>query len=176
MKVGEVTVECVKGNIVEQHDIEAVVNAANAMLRPGGGVAGAIHKAAGPGLYQECKPLAPIKTGEAVITSGHMLPNAYVIHALGPVYAAEKDPAAKLAGTYRSCLMRAEEKGIKSVAFPAISTGIFGYPMKEAAKVAFETIKEMAPKLKSVKLIRFVLFAQEDYEIHQEVMKEVLEA
>ncbi len=174
MRIGPLEVECVKGNIVEQHDIEAIVNAANAMLRPGGGVAGAIHKAAGPGLYQECKPLAPIKTGEAVITSGHMLPNAYVIHALGPVYAAEEDPASKLAETYRNCLRRAEEKGVKSVAFPAISTGIFGYPMEEAARVAFETIKEEAPRLQSVRLVRFVLFAQEDYELHERVMEEVL--
>ena len=174
MKMGNVEVECVKGNIVEQHDIEAVVNAANAMLKPGGGVAGAIHKAAGPGLYQECKPLAPIKTGEAVITSGHMLPNAYVIHALGPVYAAEEDPAAKLAETYRNCLLLADEKGIKSIAFPAISTGIFGYPMEDAARVAFETIKETAPKLKNLKLIRFVLFAQQDYQVHQRVMEEVV--
>ncbi len=174
MKVNGVEVQCVKGNIVEQHDIEAVVNAANAMLRPGGGVAGAIHKAAGPGLYKECRPLAPIKTGEAVITSGHNLPNPYVIHALGPVYAAEANPAEKLRDTYRSCLLRAEERGIGSVAFPAISTGIFGYPVEEAARVAFETIREMAPQLKSVNLIRFVLFGDSDFEIHQRVLEEVL--
>ncbi len=174
MKTGGIEVQCVKGNIVEQYDVDAIVNAANAMLRPGGGVAGAIHRAAGPGLYQECKPLAPIKTGEAVVTSGHMLPNPYVIHALGPVYAAETDPAAKLSETYRNCLLAADEKGIERVAFPAISTGIFGYPMEDAARVAFETIKDTAPMLKSVKLIRFVLFAQEDYELHKRVMEEVL--
>jgi O-acetyl-ADP-ribose deacetylase (regulator of RNase III) len=128
-----VTVECVRGDITSQEDVTAIVNAANAELRSGGGVAGAIHRAAGPELAQEARPLAPIKPGEAVITGGHDLPNRYVIHTLGPVYGRDRPEAELLAGSYRNSLALAEEKGIDSVAFPAISTGVFGYPVEQAA-------------------------------------------
>lgn len=136
---------------------------------------GAIHRAAGPGLEEESRLLAPIKPGEAVITGGHDLPNRYVIHCLGPVYGMDKPEAELLANCYRNALRLAEENKIDSIAFPAISTGVFGYPMTEAAEVAFKMIKEVIPELKSVKTIRSVLYSEKDLEIHDEVMSRTFE-
>jgi len=168
-----VTVECVQGDITSQEDVVAIVNAANAELRSGGGVAGAIHRAAGPGLEEEARPLAPIRPGQAVITGGHELPNRYVIHALGPVYGWDRPEAEVLANCYRHSLALAEEHGIDSVAFPAISTGIFGYPVEEAARVALGTVVEETERLKSVHLVRFVLFGEENLEVHVRVLSEL---
>jgi O-acetyl-ADP-ribose deacetylase (regulator of RNase III) len=165
--ISGVTVECVKGNIAAQEDVTAIVNAANAQLRMGGGVAGAIHRAAGPGLEEECRPLAPIKPGEAVITGGHNLPNRYVIHCLGPVFGLDKPEDKLLANCYYNALKLAEEYKIDSIAFPAISTGAFGYPVEEAAEVAFRTIIEIIPKLQYVKKIRFVLYSDSDLDIYE---------
>lgn len=169
------TLQLKRGDIASQKDIQAVVNAANAQLKIGGGVAGAIHRAAGPGLEEETRPLAPIQPGEAVITGGHNLPNEYVIHCLGPVYGRDKPEDQLLANCYKNALELAEENGIESIAFPSISTGAFGYPMKEAARIAFETIKEKAGELSNVKLIRFVLYGEEAMQVHQKVMKEHFE-
>src|ERR671929_2297721 len=127
---GAVTVECVLGDITSQDDVDAVVNAANARLEPGGGVAGAIHRAAGPGLAQEAVPLGPIEPGEAVITGAYELPNRYVIHTLGPVYGQDRPEAELLARCYRNSLALADDNSIESIAFPAVSTGIFGYPLE----------------------------------------------
>jgi len=171
--VNDVTLELIQGDIASQNDITAVVNAANAELRIGGGVAGAIHRAAGPGLEEECRPLAPIRPGEAVITGAHNLPNKYVIHCLGPVYGIDKPEDKLLADCYRNALKIAEGKGIDSVAFPALSTGAFGYPMKAAAEVALNTILQEMPNLQSVKMIRFVLFSKSDLEVHTEVLEKV---
>ena len=168
-----VTVECVRGDITSQEDVVAIVNAANAELRSGGGVAGAIHRAAGPGLEEEARPLAPIRPGQAVITSGHDLPNRYVIHALGPVYGRDRPEAEVLAKCYRHSLALAEEHGIDSVAFPAISTGVFGYPVEEAARASLGTVMEETEHLKSVRLVRFVLFGDEDLEVHERVLSEL---
>jgi O-acetyl-ADP-ribose deacetylase len=151
-------VECVEGNIADQPDIEAVVNAANAELRTGAGVAGALHRAAGPGLERECRPLAPIGCGEAVITGGHDLPNRYVIHCLGPVYGVDEPSDRLLASCYCNALQLAEQRGITSIAFPAISTGVFGYPLESAASTAIDAVVSKIAKLSSVKLVRFVLF------------------
>ena len=164
--IRNITVECIKSDISLQPDITAVVNAANARLQSGGGVAGALHRAAGPGLAIECAPLAPIKPGEAVITGGHQLPNAYVIHCLGPVFGADKPEDELLACCYRNALKLAEKHRIGSIAFPAISTGAFGYPLIPATEIALNTIKELIPSLKFVRLIRFVLFSQEDLSIY----------
>jgi O-acetyl-ADP-ribose deacetylase len=171
--VSGVTVECVRGDITSQEDVAAIVNAANAELRSGGGVAGAIHRAAGPGLAEEARPLAPIEPGEAVITGGHDLPNRYVIHTLGPVYGQDRPEAELLAGSYRNSLALAEEYGIESVAFPAISTGVFGYPVEEAARIALGTVVVEAENLRSVRLIRFVLFGEKDFEVHERVLAEI---
>jgi O-acetyl-ADP-ribose deacetylase len=168
-----VTVECVQGDITSQDDVTAIVNAANAELQSGGGVAGAIHRAAGPGLAQEARPLAPIRPGEAVITGGHNLPNRYVIHTLGPVYGQDRPEAELLANCYRNALALAEENEIDSVAFPAISTGVFGYPVEEAAEVAIKTVIEETQRLEHVRLIRFVLFGEKDFKVHEEVLSEI---
>lgn len=172
--IHNIKLECIKGNIVDQPEIAAIVNAANAQLRIGGGVAGAIHRAAGPGLTKECQPMAPIKPGEAVISGGHDLPNEYVIHCLGPVYGRDIPEEKLLADCYKNALQLAEKHDIASIAFPAISTGAFGYPMKEAAEIAFSTIKDEVPKLESVKQIRFVLFSDSDLKVHEEVMERIL--
>ncbi|MGH3146865.1 MAG: macro domain-containing protein, partial [Rubrobacter sp.] len=167
------TVECVRGDITSQDDVETVVNAANARLEPGGGVAGAIHSAAGPGLAREARPLGPIEPGEAVITGGHDLPNRYVIHTLGPVYGQDLPEPELLANCYRNALALAEEHGIDSVAFPAISTGIFGYPIEAAAEVALGAVRQEAQRLERVRLVRFVLHSASDLEVHERVLSEL---
>ena len=155
-------VECVQGDIAHQVDMDAVVNAANAYLMPGAGVAGAIHSAAGPGLAQECRALAPIKPGQAVISAGHQLPNRHVIHCLGPVYGEDEPSAQLLAACYQNALELADKTGLASVAFPAISTGVFGYPVAEAARVAISAIADAAPRLGSVRHVRLVLYSAGD--------------
>lgn len=169
-EVGDVTIELITGDIADQPDVDAVVNAANAQLQTGGGVAGAIHRAAGPGLTEECRPLAPISPGECVITGAHQLPNRHVIHCLGPVYGRDEPAEDLLASCYRRALELADREGISSVAFPALSTGAFGYPMEEAARVALTTLIDMAPNLDSVELIRFVLYSPQDLNLHAQVL------
>jgi O-acetyl-ADP-ribose deacetylase (regulator of RNase III) len=168
--LGRVKIECVKGDIAAQPDVDAVVNAANAQLRTGGGVAGAIHRAAGPGLEEECRSLAPVPPGEAVITGAHDLPNRYVIHALGPVYGSDRPEDELLARCYRNSLARAEEREIRSIAFPALSTGAFGYPLEEAAGVALGAILDQTAKLSSVELVRFVLFSDRELAAHEKAL------
>lgn len=171
--ISGVKIELKRGDIANQKDMDAIVNAANAQLRIGGGVAGAIHRAAGPELAQETRLMAPIKPGEAVISGGHNLPNEFVIHCLGPVYGQDKPENKLLANCYSNALKLAEENDIPSVAFPSISTGAFGYPMDDAARVAFETIRKQVSELSSVKRIRFVLWGKDAMSVHQEVMGEV---
>ena len=171
-----VTIECTQGDIANQPDVDAVVNAANARLRPGGGVAGAIHRAAGPELEEECRPLSPIRPGEAVITGAGRLPNRHVIHALGPIYGQDAPSQALLAECYRNSLRRAEEHGLGSIAFPSISTGAFGYPVEEAAMVAVDTVVEEAARLSSVRRIRFVLFDDRTLELHLQALDRALGA
>lgn len=171
-----VTVECVQGNIASQPDMDAVVNAANAELRTGGGVAGAIHRAAGPGLEQECRPLAPIGPGDAVLTGAHGLPNRYVIHCLGPVFGRDEPADALLASCYRQALRLAEENRIASVAFPALSTGAFGFPVEPAARVALRTVLDEAPRLSVVRYIRFVLFDEADRQVHERILRDLAES
>jgi O-acetyl-ADP-ribose deacetylase (regulator of RNase III) len=149
VRVHDVVIECVRGD----------------------GVAGAIHRAAGPGLAEECRPLAPIRPGEAVITGGHALPNRYVIHCLGPVWGRDEPADALLASCYRNALRLAEGKGIASIAFPAVATGVFGFPVARAAKVALGTVLQMAEQLQKVRHIRFVLFGEDDYHINLEALK-----
>lgn len=168
-------ITCTTGDIANQPDMDAVVNAANAELRTGGGVAGAIHRAAGPGLEEECRPLAPIRPGQAVITGAHNLPNRHVIHCLGPVYGQDEPSDRLLADCYRNALQVAEENGLHSVAFPSLSTGAFGYPMEEATEVAFRTVLEMLPSLRSVQTIRFVLFSKKDCALHQAALDSLRE-
>jgi len=174
VEIKGVILECVKGDITDQPDFEAVVNAANAQLIKGGGVAGAIHRAAGPQLEEFCRPLAPIKPAEAVVTPAFNLPNRYVIHCLGPVYGVDEPSGEILANCYRNILSVAEEKKIATIAFVAISTGIFGFPMEEAADIAFKTVLNMIPRLLYVKRIRFVLYDEESLNIHKKVLARLL--
>lgn len=166
------TIECVRGDIACQPDIDAVVNAANAQLLPGAGVAGAIHRAAGPELAEACRPLAPIRPGEAVISDAFGLPNRYVIHCLGPIYGVDEPSAGLLADCYRHALQLADRHGLRSVAFPAISTGVFGYPLTEAAEVSIAAVKACADGLSSVRLIRFVLYSDGDQAVFQKVLEQ----
>ncbi len=170
ISLGDVTLQCVPGDITRQPDIDAIVNAANSALQPGGGVAGAIHAAAGPKLAEAATPLAPLEPGEAVMTEAFDLPNRHVIHALGPVYGRDEPAAEMLASCYVRALALAEEAGLASVAFPAISAGAFGYPLAEAAEVACATVALNAPKLKSVMLIRFVLWDNAAYDAFQQAL------
>jgi len=171
--ISGITIECIKGNIASQKDIDAIVNAANAWLRMGGGVAGAIHRAAGPELEEECRKYAPIKPGEAVITGAYKLPNKYVIHCLGPIYGKDKPEDKILANCYKNAIQLAEKNKIESVAFPAISTGAFGYPIEEATEVVFKTIMEIIPNLKYVKKIRFVLYSEIDLKIYEKKLSSI---
>jgi O-acetyl-ADP-ribose deacetylase (regulator of RNase III) len=173
--VGGVKIEVVQGDITSQDDVDAVVNAANARLESGGGVAGAIHDAAGPNLAEEARPLGPIEPGEAVITGGHDLPNRYIIHALGPVYGQDRPEDELLTNCYRNTLALAAEQGIESVAFPAISTGVFGYPLEEAAEVALRAVIEKTESLQNVRLVRFVLFNEEDLGVYENVLSQLVE-
>ncbi|WP_372590902.1 macro domain-containing protein [Guyparkeria sp.] len=167
-----ISIECVTGDIVDQPDMDAIVNAANAQLAPGGGVAGAIHRAAGPELARECAPLAPIRPGDAVITRGHDLPNAHVIHCLGPVYGVDEPADELLAACYRNALARAEETGLESVAFPSISTGAFGYPVEAAAGIAVGTVVDAAATLDTVRRVRFVLHSESDLGIYVRALEQ----
>lgn len=173
-EVGGITVELVVGDIANQPDVDAVVNAANAQLLPGGGVAGAIHRAAGPGLAAECRPLAPISPGEAVITGGHGLPNGFVIHCLGPVYGTDRPEDELLAACYRNALELADRHGLESIAFPAISTGVFGYPVELAAEVALGAVVATACRLESVRTVRFVLSDDRVLRLHDGVLRRLL--
>lgn len=174
-KIYGVTIECIMGDIAAQKDMTAVVNAANAQLGTGGGVAGALHRTAGPGLEEEGRALAPIKPGEAVITGGHMLPNRYVIHCLGPVYGIDNPEDMLLGNCYGNALQLADQHRIDSIAFPAISTGIFGYPIEEATQVAFRTIKKFLSKLIYVKHIRFVLYDRSALDIYEKYLEKLNE-
>lgn len=168
-----VTIELIRGDIANQEDIDAVVNAANASLSGGGGVDGALHRAAGPELVRESRPLGPIKPGEAVVTGGYHLPNRFVIHCLGPVYGQDKPEKELLANCYKNALKLAEQNKVERIAFPSISTGAFGYPMTEAASIALKTIRDATSGLSRVRLIRFVLWGEEALDIHEEAMEKV---
>jgi O-acetyl-ADP-ribose deacetylase (regulator of RNase III) len=170
VSVDDATLELTHGDITAQDDMEAIVNAANAQLQSGGGVAGAIHDAAGSGLAKACHPKAPIEPGEAVITEGFKLPNDYVIHVLGPVYGRDEPSDVLLKQGYKRALDLAEQHKITSIAFPALSTGAFGYPMREAAEVALQTMLDRLPDLEHVKTIRFVLFDEEALTTHEEAL------
>jgi O-acetyl-ADP-ribose deacetylase (regulator of RNase III) len=156
-QIKQSTLELMRGDIVAQ-DVDAIVNAANESLRAGGGVCGAIHHAAGPELEAECLRIGGCPPGEARITAGYRLKARHVIHAVGPRYAARPRDPEVLASAYRNSLRLASEQGLTSVAFPSISTGIFGYPLDLAAPVALETVARMLEEHPKLKLARFVLW------------------
>ena len=169
-EVGQCTIELVQGDITEQ-ETEAVVNAANKRLAPGGGVAGAIHRAAGPGLWDECKRLNGCKTGEAKITGGHDLKAEFVIHTVGPVYSGTEKDEVRLRNSYRNSLRVAVENDIESISFPALSTGAFGYPVKEASEIAFDEIKKFLEEEQTPETVRMVLYSDGDFQTHKEALE-----
>lgn len=160
VQIGSSRLELVEGDITQQ-DTEAIVNAANTSLMGGGGVDGAIHRAGGPQILEECKKIGGCPTGEARITTGGRLKAKWVIHTVGPVYHDGKHREPELlANAHRNSLRLASEKGIKSVAFPSISTGAYGYPMAEAARTGLRTVIQYLKAHPEIALVRFVLFGQ----------------
>jgi len=152
-------------------EVDAIVNAANQTLLGGGGVDGAIHRAAGPELYIECKRLNGCNTGDAKMTLGHNLPAKYIIHTVGPVWrgghAGESD---LLASCYRRSLELAAEKGVTSIAFPSISTGVYGYPFEAAAKIAVETVRAFLQEHPAEMQVIFCCFSDGDLEVYREIL------
>ena len=173
-RVGKDVIELLEGDITEQ-DTDAVVNAANRTLLGGGGVDGAIHRAAGPQLLAECRTLGGCETGDAKITKGYNLKAKYVIHTVGPIYhsAGEKAPEL-LASCYRRSLEVASANKLKSVAFPSISTGAYGYPLEEAAPVALKTVLDYLKNHPGIQRIRFVLFGKDAYQAYEKALKDLL--
>ena len=174
VEIGSSALELVEGDITQQ-DVDAIVNAANQSLLGGGGVDGAIHRAAGPQLLEECRTLGGCKTGSAKITRGYKLQARHVIHAVGPVYRDGKhDEPALLASVYRTCLELASQNECTTLAFPAISTGVYGYPREDAAHIAFRTIIDYVETHPEIKLVRYVLYGASALAVHQRVLEEVM--
>ena len=148
-------------------EADAVVNAANSSLLGGGGVDGAIHRAAGPELLEECRALGGCPTGEARITKGYHLPAKFVIHTVGPVYSGKPEDAELLAGCYGNSLELAATHQVRTIAFPAISCGVYGYPVEDACRVAVDTTAEFLEKNEIVEKVVFVLFSKQNLQIYQ---------
>lgn len=176
-EAGSARVVLVHGDITRQ-DTGAIVNAANSSLLGGGGVDGAIHRAGGPQILEECKQIRARRggcpTGEAVITTGGNLKAGFVIHTVGPIWSGGGNREEELlSNAYRNSLRLAAEKGIRSVAFPSISTGAYGYPTAQAARVAARTVKEFLEREGGLEEVRFVLFSERDFNIYREAWEEL---
>jgi O-acetyl-ADP-ribose deacetylase (regulator of RNase III) len=151
--------------------VDAIVNAANNSLLGGGGVDGAIHRTAGPQLLAECVTLDGCRTGEAKITSGYNLPSKHVIHTVGPVWdGGRANEDALLADCYRNSLKLAEENGLNTVAFPAISTGVFGFPKERATRIAVREVRAFLDQDVGVEAVTFVCFSERDFDLYQKVL------
>lgn len=173
VKISESLLELVEGDLTQQ-DTDAIVNAANTSLLGGGGVDGAIHRAGGPRILGECRRLGGCPTGEARLTTGGNLKARYVIHTVGPVYRGGGQREAELlASCYRESLKLAAGHGITSVAFPSISTGAYGYPLADAARIALRTVRDHLTGHPEIKLVRFVLFGQPAYEVYAKALEEL---
>lgn len=174
LPVGDATLEVLTGDLTTL-EVDAIVNAANTSLLGGGGVDGAIHRAAGPGLLEECRGLNGCETGEAKITGGYALPAKHVIHAVGPVwYGGERGEAEKLASCYRRALEIAGEHGLETIAFPAISCGVYAYPLDQASRIATRTAAELCrERATTVKRVVFCCFGEEFARAYREALDEL---
>jgi len=175
VKIEGTTLSLVKGDIINE-STDAIVNAANTRLSGGEGVDGAIHKAGGPEIMEECAAIGSCSTGSAIITTAGKLKAKKVIHTVGPIYKDGRHREAELlTDAYRASMRLAALNGLKSVAFPSVSTGAFGYPIKEASLIAMMTVTDAIKKHKGAfTLVRFVLYSDFDYQIYEESLKEVL--
>ena len=178
--VGKAVIRLVQGDITEQ-DTDAIVNAANSSLMGGGGVDGAIHRKGGPKILEECKRIRAtewpngLPTGKAVITSGGNLKARYVIHTVGPLWRGGNHGEPELlAEAYRNSLRLAASKGLKTVAFPSISTGAYSYPVEKASRIAIATVKEFLETEDKLDMVVFVLFTRHDFEVYRNTAKEIL--
>jgi O-acetyl-ADP-ribose deacetylase (regulator of RNase III) len=164
-------IDIVRGDITKL-EVDAIVNAANATLLGGGGVDGAIHRAAGPELLAECRTLGGCRPGEAKATRGYRLPARFVIHTVGPVWRGGKHGEAEtLANCYRNSLQAAVENGVRTIAFPAISCGAYGYPIEEAARIALKTTREFLASTDRIDEVIFVLWGDDTYEAYQRILQ-----
>jgi O-acetyl-ADP-ribose deacetylase (regulator of RNase III) len=176
-KINATTLTLVRGDITRQQ-VDAIVNAANSSLMGGGGVDGAIHNAGGPTILEECKQIrqlqGPCPPGNAVITGGGKLPARHVIHAVGPIWrGGSTNEAETLASAYRTCLSIAADYDVKTIAFPSISTGAYGYPVDDAAKVAVETVGKFCQDSQALSEIRFVLFDQFTFDAYKSALDHI---
>jgi len=163
-------IEAVQGDITQQ-PVDAIVNAANSSLLGGGGVDGAIHRAAGPELLEECRRIGGCPTGEARITQGYRLLAQHVIHTVGPVWSGGKRREPQLLrGCYRNSLRLAADHALRSIAFPSISTGAYRYPIEQAACIAVETVRQQLEQPTSIELVRFVCFSGGDLEVYRQAL------
>lgn len=174
--IGTTTLTLVQGDISQQ-DVDAIVNAANSNLMGGGGVDGAIHRAGGPQILEECKAYVAqhgrLPTGQAMITSGGKMKAKYVIHTVGPVWhGGDQHEDELLANAYRNSLKLAVEKGIRTIAFPSISTGAYGFPIERAARIAFDTVSRVAEEHGLLREVRFVVFSRQDFDVYESVFAE----
>jgi O-acetyl-ADP-ribose deacetylase (regulator of RNase III) len=171
--VGKSKIVLVRGDITTEQT-EAIVNAANSRLAGGGGVDGAIHAAGGPTIMDECRKIGGCPTGEAVITGGGRLKAKYVIHTVGPIWrGGAHGEEALLSSAYKKSLELASKKGIKTISFPSISTGAYGYPIQSAARVALRTTRDYLEGHQEIELVRFVLFGATDLEVYEEALGEL---
>lgn len=173
-KINNSTLALAEGDITNE-STDAIVNAANTRLAGGAGVDGAIHQAGGPSIMEECRKIGGCPTGQAVITTGGNLRAKYVIHTVGPIYqGGSKGEAALLKSAHLESLKLASAKKLKSIAFPAISTGVYGYPVHEAAQIALKTAIDYLKEHSDIELVRFVLFGRKTYDIFAEELKKLL--
>jgi len=163
-------IDIVRGDVTKV-EVDAIVNAANTTLLGGGGVDGAIHRAAGPELLAECRTLGGCRPGEAKITRGYRLPARFVIHTVGPIWSGGKRGEPEiLANCYRNSLQLAVENGIQTIAFPAVSCGAYGYPIQEAAEIALKTTREFLAKTDKIDKVIFVLWSEDIYEAYRKLL------
>jgi O-acetyl-ADP-ribose deacetylase (regulator of RNase III) len=174
VQIGQTTFFLEEGDITQQ-TTEAIVNAANSRLAGGGGVDGAIHRAGGPRIMEECRKIGSCPTGQAVITTGGNLQAGYVIHTVGPVYrGGTGNEAALLASAYQESMKLALKKGLRSVAFPSLSTGAYGYPLDEAAEIALKTVVGFIRENPDFDRVGFVLFGKTSYQAYEQALKKLV--